>query len=87
MMRLEPDLEFPETPSSCLDQRDCFSLKLDFALPAKNGLHRRQNIHAGGELRLHQLCANLSRRFGIGEGREQEENVLGRVVLSLDHEF
>lgn len=85
MMGLQPGLKFLETAPGRLDHGDGLGLNLRFALPSIDGLHRGRDIHAGRELRINQLCANLSRRFGISKSRQQGDNVVFGAVLSLYH--
>lgn len=85
MMGLQPGFQLREAGAGGFYQNDGFGVEFDLALPAENGFHDGQHIDAGRQLRLDDLCANLSRGFGIGEGREQGEYILGGAVLSLNH--
>ncbi len=86
MTGLQFALQLNETLRGCLENSQNFRFVANLALPAKNGLHRRDQIHTGRQLLFHQKCANMSRLREIWEGTQDHLNVTHHPSISKNAE-
>ncbi len=60
-------LEGRENGAARFENGEGFRSGFHLALPAVNGFHGGDEIHARDELPFHQSCANLTRLLRLGE--------------------
>ena len=57
---------------------------MGFAFPAIDGGDAGNDIDTGGEVALDEGCANLSRRWFIGKGRDNNEELGHAGILAAE---
>lgn len=67
--------------AGCFENRQHLARPLGLALPAVDGIHPRQQVHTGGQLRFHQGRANLAGLFQIRERAEDDEQLHDRQLM------
>lgn len=73
-------LQVVETRGRGLDDHERFAGRLDRSFPAVDRLDARQDIHARGELRLHERAADRAGFLGAAKGAENEHDFVGHDV-------